>query len=341
MDNSYFILILLLFSLTVGNGKPRIDDSIIHETYREVEFYLRLPEPTIVDGKPEPTKPVGLIIDIENFRVLNRCVNHSLGIGEPQKEAHLKQGYALLTWLSPAQPLDIEKESNIDSAYGVNTSDLSPKMQRDRKKRWDSWLRKIDSGIEKLIKKYDLPENGYIASSWCIGTERLCRYIEYKPERFSAHITRWPIGLHASNNETKHIYTLLVDRVYPPKNPKFYNYQTHIKRFGFECNQSGAPYSVLYFKDHNTRIPEDKFTDYIIELRNQSELSGTLSNKEIHLLRDKIISDLNDGDYKYDYFNKALNYKEGYYSEFTASFPNALESKIRIKGKLEDKTPGI
>ena len=280
-------------------AKEPLDKSVIKEKFGGVRFYLKLPP----NHSPEKGECAGVVITIP-YVMQHGLVNRHIGLEASATKDLLEKGYAHLCWSSPAQPQNLGDPKNVDSCYGVNESDCSPEMKAEREKRWGSWLPKIDTGIQMLVEKYKIPANGYLATSSCLSSERLSRYIGYKPERFSAHIALKPQGLYSSNAKTKHIFTALCNKPYEP-------HESVMRRFGYECHRNGSPYSIIFLKDrmeeaYTIRPVAKKLLDYVVSHREKLNLKGTLTPKQLLNLSNSIASDLDSSPYYYDYLDGKL-----------------------------------
>jgi len=302
---------------------------LIEEEQEGVKFYLRLP--------PKEIKTTGVVVYLPTFGD-NHTAEMAYGSGvdkimqfkEKDRQDYLNKGYAILGWITPAQP----KAGDFCLSYGVNSDDLSDKMKTARSKRWDTWLPKIDNGINMLTEKYDLPTNGFLAVTFCISCDRLSRYIDYKPERFSAHFSNLPIGLHSVNDNTKHIYTFLYDRK-GPKNS--YDYYSGLKRFGYKCDQIGAPYTIM--RPSKGSPPHKQFVEYLIVARSIMKLKHTLSEAEVQKFGQAIHKDLQRSPFSYDHLAKdfSIDGEKPYYHElFTCSYPQRFIGSLMKKRKIKN-----
>jgi len=328
--------LLLALSLPSFAGDDEVGH-YINEQHNGVDFHVRLPEVSWRNGEHTEKPAKGVIVYFPTFApqqdlsvIFGPNDDGHLGLNKAYKTMLAEEGYALLAWKSPAQP----KQGDFDDAYAVNSSDLTPEMKKQREKRWNEWLVNIDRGINKVTDKYNLPNNGFIAVSFCISSERLNRYIEYKPERFHSLFSNHTLGLFASNERTKHIYTLLID-CKNEGNP--YDYFTGKKRFGYECHFSGAPYTILKEKRENAWNGKAEgmraYIDYMLEVRKKRAAWGTLTWEKMLDCSKAIQKDLSMSKYVYDYANLQSSERKG--SDimadeiFTCSIPEFLINTMK------------
>ena len=248
------------------------------EVFNGVQFYFRLPN--------NPTEIKGVVI--EGIWSFDKTEVDRTFTSNFVQHAH-NHGYAVISWLTPVEAKKLK-------SYGYNSNDLSKSDMNLRKKNWGKWMSKVSDGLNKLKKQYGIPTNGYIAHGHCLGCNRLSRFIENYPEKFSFFIASKPLGMFLLDEDSKHIYTHLISDANPQSGT-----ESSFKRFIAASHDAKSLCSATYLKNR-AYLDRSKLEilKYSIKVRDANNVHGVLSKNQIRKCAEMIEDDFKFSKYAYD-----------------------------------------